>query len=100
MEEGVSLECLTTPVRLEGENGRAARLVWSRNVLGKPDASEWAVPGDNNGQEGFAALNALGGGDGFEFIEVRMTFILPVSVGPFDPGAYLDDWTIRFTHDN
>jgi len=38
-EEGIALECLTNPVRLEGENGRVARLVCSRNMLGQPDAS-------------------------------------------------------------
>jgi len=39
LEEGICLECLTNPVRLEEENGRAVRLVCSRNMLGEPDAS-------------------------------------------------------------
>ena len=39
LEEGIALECLTNPVRLEAENGRAVRLVCSRNVLGEPEAS-------------------------------------------------------------
>ena len=37
--------------------------------------------------------------DGYEFLQFRITFYLPNSVGPFDPGPYLDDWTVRFTHD-
>ena len=68
-------------------------------VFGLPPALEWTPPTDNNGQEGFAALNALNGG-GHEFIEIRMTFFLPATVGPFDAGSFLDNWTIRFTHDN
>ena len=60
---------------------------------------EVPFPGDNAGPgwQGFAALNTYGGG-GFEFIQVRFTMFLPTSVGPFDPGSYVDDWTIRFTH--
>ena len=66
----------------------------------KPPAAAWVPPADNGGGDGFAALNALAGGDGFEFLEVRFTFLLPATVGPFDPGAFIDDWTIRFSHDN
>jgi len=39
LEEGITLECLTNPVRLEGEGGQVVRLVCSRNELGKPDDS-------------------------------------------------------------
>ena len=37
--------------------------------------------------------------DGSEFIQFRITIYLPSSAGPFDAGPYIDDWTIRFTHD-
>ncbi|MDD9301687.1 MAG: FAD-dependent oxidoreductase [Desulfobacter sp.] len=39
VEEGIVLECLTNPVRLEGENERVSSLVCSRNQLGEPDES-------------------------------------------------------------
>ena len=37
--------------------------------------------------------------DFYEFLQFRITFFLPNTVGPFDPGPFLDDWTVRFTHD-
>ena len=51
-----------------------------------------SIPGDNAGT-GIANLN------GSEFIQLRITMYLPSSVGPFDPGAFIDRWSIRFTHD-
>ena len=42
------------------------------------------------------SINSL---DGCEFIQIRITFYLPGTVGPLDPGPYLDDWTIRYTSD-
>ncbi|MDJ0522214.1 MAG: Ig-like domain-containing protein [Planctomycetota bacterium] len=56
------------------------------------------APDNTGGAGGFTELNGLNGG-GHEFIQLRMTMRLPGSVGPFDPGAYLDDWLIRFEHD-
>lgn len=57
------------------------------------------VPPDNTGGAGgFTELNGLGAG-GHEFVQFRFTMFLPPSVGPFDPGAYLDDWLVRFSYD-
>jgi hypothetical protein len=57
-----------------------------------------ANPGDvtmpsGNGGPGITALNTR------EFIQLRVTFFLPSTMGPFDPGPILDNWTIRFTFD-
>jgi hypothetical protein len=68
---------------------------------GVASAPTWvpnANPGDvtippGNGGPGIAALNTR------EFIQLRITFFLPSTIGPFDPGPILDDWTIRFTFD-
>jgi hypothetical protein len=37
--------------------------------------------------------------DGNEFVRLRITFFLPSTVGPFDPGPYIDRWTLRFSYD-
>lgn len=50
------------------------------------------VPADNVGV-GITNLN------GREFIQLRITIFLPTSIGPFDPGPWLDDWTINYTSD-
>ncbi|MDF1702714.1 MAG: hypothetical protein P1V36_16320, partial [Planctomycetota bacterium] len=50
------------------------------------------VPADNAGA-GIVNLN------GSEFLQLRISMFLPPTVGPFDPGAVLDRWSIRFTHD-
>ena len=34
-----------------------------------------------------------------EYLQLRVTFYLPSTIGPFDPGPVLDDWTINFTSD-
>ncbi len=36
--------------------------------------------------------------DGAEFIQLRFSFWMPKTVGPFDAGPFVDDWTIRFMH--
>jgi len=73
--------------------------------LGHP--ADLVVPADNaldpaspqgDSGSGFPALNASGGG-GFEFLQIRITVLLPDTVGPFDPGSFLDHWSIRFDHD-
>jgi hypothetical protein len=46
-----------------------------------------------NGGAGIAGVN------GREFLQMRVTFYLPITMGPFDPGPILDDWTIRFVFD-
>jgi len=61
------------------------------------NAMDPASPHGNSGS-GFAALNGTGAG-GFEFIQFRFTMYLPNTVGPFDPGSFVDSWTIRFTAD-
>ncbi|MHC5011667.1 MAG: hypothetical protein ACYTG6_12095, partial [Planctomycetota bacterium] len=37
--------------------------------------------------------------DGSAYLQLRLTFYLPSNIGPFDPGPYMDRWTVRFTHD-
>jgi len=36
---------------------------------------------------------------GREFLRFRFTFFLPTTVGPFDPGPYVDRWQVNFTYD-
>jgi hypothetical protein len=50
------------------------------------------VPGDNVG----TGINNL---DTMEFIQLRITIYLNSSIGPFDPGGYIDTWMINFTSD-
>jgi len=49
-----------------------------------------------------APLGNLGVGidnaDGSEFIQLRFSFWMPNTVGPFDAGPFVNDWTIRFMH--
>jgi hypothetical protein len=42
---------------------------------------------------GFSQLN------GREFVRFRFTFFLSSTMGPFDPGPYIDRWTVNFTYD-
>jgi hypothetical protein len=37
--------------------------------------------------------------NGRQFVQFRFTFFLPPTIGPFDPGPYVDRWTLRFTYD-
>jgi hypothetical protein len=68
-------------------------------------ASAVPIPADNAlntvgaGEETFVRLNAAAPGDGFEFLQIRISIFLPVSITPVDAGGFLDNWTIRFTHD-
>ncbi len=50
-----------------------------------------AAPSDNVG----TGMDAI---DGSEFIQLRISFWLPNTVGPFDAGPFVNDWTIRFSH--
>jgi hypothetical protein len=50
------------------------------------------VPSDGT-PGGFAAVN------GNQFVQFRVTFYLRPGVGPFDPGAFLDDWTFHVCYD-
>ncbi len=67
-------------------------------VVPADNALDAASPEGHSGS-GFGALNGIEPGDGFEFLQLRITVYLPTSVGPFDPGAFLDHWSIRFDHD-
>ena len=50
---------------------------------------------------GHAAIDKLSSLDGSEYVQFRFTFYLsPLGVAATDPGAFVDDWTIRFTSDN
>jgi hypothetical protein len=69
---------------------------------GQENAPTWvqgAFPADigpraaDNGGDGIANL------DGRSFLQVRITFYLPSTVGPFDPGPFLNHWNLRFTSD-
>jgi len=68
------------------------------DVSVQPDnALDPASPHGNSGS-GMAAVNATAGpGNGFEFVQVRITIFLPATIGVQDPGSMLDDWIIRFT---
>ena len=57
-----------------------------------PPSADVAVPGDNMG----GSINDL---DGFEFLQFRITFYLPGTVGPFDQGPFIDTWSVKFKHD-
>ncbi len=52
---------------------------------------------DNVGNAGIDNMASL---NGDEFLQIRITIFLAAGVGALDPGAFLDDWTIRFTFDN
>jgi hypothetical protein len=58
-----------------------------------------AVPGDvaflppGNTGNGITSL------DGRQYFQLRITFFLPQSIGPFDPGPYVDSWNLYFSYD-
>jgi hypothetical protein len=49
------------------------------------------LPGNTG--DGIASL------DGLQFIEMRITFFLPTTMGVFDPGPYVDRWALWFSYD-
>ena len=65
-------------------------------VVGQPALADigGALPDGNLGVVGIANL------DGCEYIQIRVTMYLSTSIGPTDPGHFLDRWTLRFTSDN
>ncbi|MDJ0974773.1 MAG: Ig-like domain-containing protein [Planctomycetota bacterium] len=75
---------------------------------GNPDlASEtpWQVVGDftDSGNESLPDYNpgaGLVGLSGYEYLQFRFTIFLDSSVGPFDPGAFIDTWTVHFSSNN
>jgi hypothetical protein len=69
-------------------SGVASLPTWTANA----NPVDVTLPAGNTGP-GITALDTL------EFLQLRITFFLPASIGPFDPGPILDHWTIRFTFD-
>lgn len=67
-------------------SGVASLPTWTGNL----NPGDITLPAGNAGPVG-ALLN------GREFWQLRVTFYLPNTIGPFDPGPILDDWTIRFS---
>jgi hypothetical protein len=65
-------------------------------VVGQPPLADigGVLPQGNTGVLGITNVNTC------EFIQIRVTMYLASTVGPTDPGHYLDRWTIRFTSDN
>jgi len=51
IEEGISINYLTAPVKIEGKNGKAQKLVLIKNELGKPDSSGRRRPVPIKGSE-------------------------------------------------
>jgi hypothetical protein len=73
-----------------GYNGLPGSPTWN---LGQPSALDVGPPpADNIG-------TGLGDVAGKEFLQLRITFFLPPTIGPFDGGPFMDRWTIRFTYD-
>lgn len=68
---------------------------------GSENQPQWmpnATPGDVTPPAGNAG-GTIHNLDGYEFLQIRVTFYLPSTIGPLDGGPILDDWTIRFQHD-
>ncbi len=57
-----------------------------------PLADIGVLPADNDGLAG--GMNSV---DFAEYLQLRVTCYLPIGMEPFDPGSFLDRWTIRFT---
>lgn len=101
---------LPTPYSTIGfftDSGNPTAPTWND---GAPNPADWQ-PSDGDNPllyEGMddttglhkAASDTFGPGIPIPFIQFRITFVLPDTVGPFDPGPYIDDWTVRFTHGN
>lgn len=67
---------------------------------GVGSAPTWVANGTNPGDVAIPTGNSVGtiaNLNGKEFLQLRVTFYLPNTAGPFDPGPILDDWIIRFT---
>ena len=68
---------------------------------GSPSQPSWnpgtnppdATPGDNNMGAGISNLN------GSAFLEIRVRFFLPDTIGATDPGPWMDQMNLRFTYD-
>ncbi len=75
---------------------------------GTPDllgATAWQVVGtfSHSGIDNapnYTNVNGLNAFSGNEYLQVRYTYFLPASIGPFDPGGFIDDFCINFTTNN
>ncbi len=70
------------------DSGVEAEPLWTGNA----NPGDVMLPVGNAG----GTINNL---DGREFIQIRVTFYLPATMGPSDPGPVLDDWMIRYVTD-
>ena len=59
-----------------------------------PPADIGPLPPDNDGLAG--GMNSV---DFAEFLQIRVTCYLPLTMGPFDPGSFVDAWRINFSSD-
>lgn len=73
---------------------------------GAVTAPNWlvnSVPPDVAGLGGILPGNVAPGGihqlNDHQFVRIRITFFLKSGMGPFDPGPYIDRWSINFTYD-
>jgi hypothetical protein len=69
---------------------------------GQEAAPTWvqsAFPGDIGPRPADNAGDGITNLDGRSFLQVRITFFLPTTVGPFDPGPYVNVWNLRFSSD-
>ncbi len=57
-----------------------------------PVADVGPLPPDNDGLAG--GMNSV---DFAEYLQIRVTCFLPITMQPFDAGSFLDRWTIRFS---
>ena len=89
--DGVPDESVLNPWRTIGyfkDSGSETAPAWTAGL----NPGDVPVPTDNMGGT-IVSLN------GFEFLQLRISFFLPNNVGPFDPGPFIDSWIIRFNHD-
>ncbi|MCC7137308.1 MAG: Ig-like domain-containing protein [Planctomycetes bacterium] len=80
------------------------------NPSAKPPAGDIAALGGilpGNTGDGITQLNTTSAAppntgpqtQGMQFVQMRITFYLPSTIGPFDPGPYIDRWTLNFQYD-
>jgi hypothetical protein len=100
----ILIEVQGFPVTSDGSIDQTDPSGWSR-IGYFTDSGAESFPTWNLGTPGDVTLPPGSVGGGFahvnqhEFIQFRITFFLKSNVGPFDPGPFLDDWTIHFCYD-
>jgi hypothetical protein len=65
---------------------------WHPNATPPSPGDVTFLPPGNTGT-GITSLN------GRQYVMLRITFFLPQSIGPFDPGPYVDSWNLYFSYD-